>query len=194
MEGRIVVTALIFTIIAACSKHSIQEKSFQKTFLAAEKEVLQPSIFFSGWETITGWSAKRNGDATVFSYSRQFPEPNKSFLNEGLVLVFARKLWEEDGELKEFSNVPDKPLMMPFYFLPYFEKPAYTEQWNYTTEANRVNISLIVKGSSEPIPRKKVQVRYMIIPQEVLKRKKQTTETARKLSYEELVKIFGLNS
>jgi len=81
-----------------------------------------------------------------------------------------------------------------FYFLPYFEKPAYTEQWNYTTEANKVDISLIVKGSSEPMPRKKVQVRYMVIPQEVLKRKNQTVETARKLSYEQLVKIFGLNS
>jgi hypothetical protein len=80
---------------------------------------------------------------------------------------------------------------MPFYFLPYFEKPNYTEQWNYETEADRITISLIIKGSSGAImPRKQIQLCYIIIPEQDLNEKNQTVKDVRKFSYEKVIKTF----
>jgi hypothetical protein len=194
MESRVVVTAFIFTIIAACTKHEIEIQPFQRTLVAQEKKV-KPSVFISEWETILAWTAEKHGDVAVFSYNRQFLQLNKSVVTNGVVLVFARNLWANDSSLKDLNNEPERPLMMPFYFLPYFEKPNYTEQWNYETEADRITISVIVKGSSDvTMPRKQIQLCYIIIPEQDLKEKKQTVKEVRKFSYEKVIKTFKPSS
>jgi hypothetical protein len=192
MESRVVVTALIFTIIAACTKHEIEIQPFQRTLVAQEKEV-NPSVFISEWETIPAWTAEKYSNATVFSYTRQFAHLNKSVLANGAVLIFARNLWADDLSLKEFGSEANKPLMMPFYFLPYFEKPDYTEHWNYTSDENRVQVSLTTKGASQTaMPGKKIQLRFVILPAELLKQKGQTVQGVRKLSYDKLVHTFSM--
>lgn len=194
MEGRFVVTALIFTIIAACSKQDIHETLLVKMSLAQEKEP-QSGVYSSGWESIPAWNATTSPEAVRFSYTRQMPNLNKDVLEHGVVIIFARNLWAEEAGLKEMDKAPEKPLMMPFYFLPYFEKPDYTEQWNYTAEENKVTISLVVKGGEDAaVPGKKIQLRYIVIPAQTLKEKKQTAAAVRKLSYEKLVQTFGLSS
>ena len=194
MEGRFVVTALIFTIIAACSKQDIHETSLVKMSLAQEQEP-QSGVYSSGWESIPAWNATTSPEAVRFSYTRQMPNLNKDVLEHGVVIIFARNLWAEEAGLKEMDKAPEKPLMMPFYFLPYFEKPDYTEQWNYTAEENKVTISLVVKGGEDAaVPGKKIQLRYIVIPAQTLKEKKQTAAAVRKLSYDKLVQTFGLSS
>ena len=194
MEGRFVVTALIFTIIAACSKQYIHETLLVKMSLAQEKEP-QSGVYSSGWESIPAWNATTSPEAVRFSYTRQMPNLNKDVLEHGVVIIFARNLWAEEAGLKEMDKAPEKPLMMPFYFLPYFEKPDYTEQWNYTAEENKVTISLVVKGGEDAaVPGKKIQLRYIVIPSQTLKEKKHTAAAVRKLSYEKLVQTFGLSS
>ena len=194
MEGRFVVTALIFTIIAACSKQDIHETSLVKMSLAQGKEP-QSGVYSSGWESIPAWNATTSPEAVRFSYTRQMPNLNKDVLEHGVVIIFARNLWAEEAGLKEMDKAPEKPLMMPFYFLPYFEKPDYTEQWNYTAEENKVTISLVVKGGEDAaVPGKKIQLRYIVIPAQTLKEKKQTAAAVRKLSYDKLVQTFGLSS
>ena len=188
------VTALIFTIIAACSKQDIHETSLVKMSLAQGKEP-QSGVYSSGWESIPAWNATTSPEAVRFSYTRQMPNLNKDVLEHGVVIIFARNLWAEEAGLKEMDKAPEKPLMMPFYFLPYFEKPDYTEQWNYTAEENKVTISLVVKGGEDAaVPGKKIQLRYIVIPSQTLKEKKQTAAAVRKLSYEKLVQTFGLSS
>lgn len=194
MEGRFVVTALIFTIIAACSKQDIHETSLVKMSLAQGKEP-QSGVYSSGWESIPAWNATTSPEAVRFSYTRQMPNLNKDVLEHGVVIIFARNLWAEEAGLKEMDKAPEKPLMMPFYFLPYFEKPDYTEQWNYTAEENKVTISLVVKGGEDAaVPGKKIQLRYIVIPAQTLKEKNQTAAAVRKLSYDKLVQTFGLSS
>ena len=194
MEGRFVVTALIFTIIAACSKQDIHETLLVKMSLAQEKEP-QSGVYSSGWESIPAWNATTSPEAVRFSYTRQMPNLNKDVLEHGVVIIFARNLWAEEAGLKEMDKAPEKPLMMPFYFLPYFEKPDYTEQWNYTAEENKVTISLVVKGGEDAaVPGKKIQLRYIVIPAQTLKEKNQTAAAVRKLSYDKLVQTFGLSS
>jgi hypothetical protein len=194
MESRVVVTALILTIIGACTKHEIEIPSSHQTLEIQEKEV-RPSAFFSEWETVSSWNSQVTNNTIVFSYSRQFPGLNKEVLANGAVLVFARNLWADDLSLKEFGFEANKPLLMPFYFLPYFEKPDYTEQWNYTTEKNSVKVSLTTKGASQAaMPGKKIQLRFVILPAELLKQKGQTIQGVRKLSYDKLVQTFGMTS
>ena len=194
MEGRFVVTALIFTIIAACSKQDIHETSLVKMSLAQGKEP-QSGVYSSGWESIPAWNATTSPEAVRFSYTRQMPNLNKDVLEHGVVIIFARNLWAEEAGLKEMDKAPEKPLMMPFYFLPYFEKPDYTEQWNYTAEENKVTISLVVKGGEDAaVPGKKIQLRYIVIPTQTLKEKNHTAAAVRKLSYDKLVQTFGLSS
>jgi hypothetical protein len=193
MEGRFVVTALIFTILAACSKHDIQVESFQKASLV-QQEGVKPQVYTSDWETVPEWTVQRSTETASFFYAREVPEL-KSTNNNAAILVFARNLWAEDLALKEMNDVPEKPLMMPFYFLPYFEKPNYTEQWNYSAVENKINISLVVKGAdAAAVPGKKIQLRFIVIPEEVLKEKKQSVQAVRKLSYNELVQAFSLSS
>jgi len=108
------------------------------------------------------------------------------------VLVFARNLWTGDEAGKEAGDKTGKPLMMPFYFLPYFEEPNYTEEWTYTVNENEIDVSLILK-ETRPVmqPGKKVQLQFFVIPRQILTEKKLTTESVRKLSYDSLIQTFG---
>lgn len=187
------ISALIFTIVAACSKLDIQENSFQTVSLTQQIET-KPQVFSSGWETVPAWSAETSPGAISFSYLRPVPDLNSGTIDNGAILVFARNLWVNDPVLKEMNKAPEKPLMMPFYFLPYFEKPDYTEQWNYNATENNINVSVVVKGGEDAaVPGKKIQLRFIVIPPEVLQEKKQSVQAVRKLSYDQLVKTFSLS-
>jgi hypothetical protein len=192
MEGRFVVTALLFTILAACSKQEINVQSFQTTPSEATAQV-KPSIYISGWETVPFWNATTNRDGINFSYIRQLPEL-KEIAKDGAVLVFARNLWTDDAVSKEIDDGAEKPLMMPFYFLPYLENPNYTEQWSYNAGEDKINVSLVIKGGKNAVPSKKVQLMFVLIPGKLLKEKKQTTQALHKLSYNQIVQTFGLPS
>ena len=93
MEGRLVVTALIFTILAACSKQEMHVNSFQR-----ESTILQtgenPGVYSTGWETVPVWNRESNAKSTSFFYTRQLPELKTDIIKNGVVLVFSRNLWE----------------------------------------------------------------------------------------------------
>ena len=146
-------------------------------------------MFISEWESIPSWKSETKNKATVFSYARQVPGLNDNVT----VLVFARNLWTGDDANKELENRSDKPLMMPFYFLPYFEKPNYTEEWTYAVVENKINISLVLQ-EAQPVaqpPGKKIQLQFFVIPHQILTQKKLTTESVRKLSYDRLIKTLS---
>ena len=188
MEGRFVVTALFFTVLAACSKQEISVNPTEGTFATHQAET-QSKLFISEWESIPSWKSETKNKATVFSYTRQVPGLNDNVT----VLVFARNLWSGDDANKELENRSDKPLMMPFYFLPYFEKPNYTEEWTYAVGENKINISLVLQ-ETQPVaqpPGKKIQLQFFVIPRQVLSEKKLTTESVRKLPYDRLIKTFS---
>src|SRR5215203_4583300 len=188
MEGRFVVTALFIAVFAACSKQDIAISATQKTFVTQQAGT-QSKLFISDWEVIPSWKKETNNKATVFSYVRNVPGLNDNVT----VLVFARNLWTGDEGDKELGSKSEKPLMMPFYFLPYFEKPNYTEEWTYAVGENKINISLVLQ-KTQPIaqpPGKKIQLQFFVIPHQVLSEKKLTTESVRKLSYDSLIQTFG---
>jgi hypothetical protein len=192
MEGRLAATALFFAIIAACSKTDLQG-SQQVQISQGTQENLQKEIYTSPWKTIPAWTAKKREGATVFSYKHNTPELQGDLIKNGVVLVFARNLWPKDGA-KEFDDKTDKPLLMPFYFLPYFEKPNYTEEWSYVAADKNLELTLAVKGGNKVLePGKNIQWRLIAIPLKKLQEKKQNSRTVRKLSYDELVQLFHLS-
>jgi len=188
MEGRFVVTALFITVLAACSKQDTLVNPTQETFVTQQTGT-QSKLFISGWESIPLWKTVTKNKATIFSYARKIPNLNDDNVT---VLVFVRNLWAGDETDKEPAGKMGKPLMMPFYFLPYFEEPNYTEEWTYTISQNKIDVSLILK-ETRPVmqPGKKVQLQFFVIPRQILTEKKLTTESVRKLSYDSLIQTFG---
>ena len=180
-------TALFIMFLVACSKQDIQVNSTQAIF--ATEQVGQSKLFISEWEAIPSWKTETKNKVTVFSYARQVPELN----DDETVLVFVRNLWASDETNKKRNDRAGKPLMMPFYFLPYFEKPNYTEEWTYAVGENKINISLVLQ-ETQPVaqpPGKKIQLQFFVIPRQVLSEKKLTTESVRKLPYDRLIKTFS---
>jgi hypothetical protein len=191
MEGRLTAIALVFTIIAACSKLDFQDRPQARVSPGVERS-LQKEIFTSAWETIPTWTTTKLAGSTVFNYKHNTPELSSDFIKNGVLLVFARNLWSKDA-LKEFDEKDEKPLLMPFYFLPYFEKPDYTEEWSYAVTEKNIQLKLSVKGGNEAHkPGKNIQWRFIAIPLKKLQGRKQNSQSIRKLSYDELVQLFNL--
>ena len=187
MEGRFVVTALFIAFLAACSKQDIPINTTQET-LVTRQVTTQSKLFISAWEDVPLWKMETKNNATVFSYVREVPGLNDDNV---MVMVFARNLWADDEAESGTDDKSGKPLMMPFYFLPYFEKPNYTEEWTYAAGENKINVSLTLKeGGPATQPGKKVQLQFFVIPHQILTEKKLTTESIRKLSYAELIQKF----
>ena len=181
------ITALFIALLAACSKQDIPVSSSKGT-LVTQQVTTQSKLFISGWEGIPLWKTETKNKATIFSYGREVPGLND---NNVTVLVFARNLWAGDEADKGLDDKAGKPLMMPFYFLPYFEKPNYTEEWTYAVGENKINVSLILKESGPATqPGKKVQLQFFVIPHQLLTEKKLTPESIRKLPYGELIQKF----
>ena len=192
MGGRLAATALVFTIIAACSKLDVQHNRQVRISPRVEQN-LQKEIYTSAWEAIPTWTTTKLAGSTVFNYKHNTPELHGDLIKNGVVLVFARNLWPKDA-LKEFDDNAEKPLLMPFYFLPYFEKPDYTEEWSYIAADKNIQLTLTVKGGEEAHqPGKNIQWRFIAIPLKKLQEKKQNSQTIRKLSYDELAQLFNLH-
>ena len=193
MKGRIVTTALAMTVVlTACSKENIQPND--TSILSRNVSSLQEnnlSVYTSEWETVSAWKSEKGANASSFSYSRATPQISKNILDKGVVIVFARNLWADDPAFKDMGAA-DKPLRMPFYFLPLIEQPDYTEQWNFAADEQKVNLSLNIKGTGAP--NGKVQFRFIVIPQEVIDKKAQTSEAVRRMTYDQLLKAFDLAS
>ena len=80
MEGRLVVTALIFTIIAACSKQEIHVNSLQRESTTQQTGV-KPEVYSSEWETVPEWNTVSNTQSTSFFYTRRLPELKTDIIN-----------------------------------------------------------------------------------------------------------------
>ena len=193
MEGRLGITILVFTIIAACSKMDYRDARHLKTSYEVPNHP-QQAIYTSSWQTIPSWTKKKIGNASIFTYNDVAPELTEDIIKTGVVLVYARNLWPMDVA-KDFDDKTEKPLLMPFYFLPYFEKPDYTEEWKYAAADKSIQLTLTVKGNGEAHqPSKNIQWRFIAIPSKTLKQKQQSIQTLHKLSYDEVVHLFQLSS
>ena len=183
--------ALFITGLIACSKQNTSANSIQQTFITQQIGI-QSKLFISQWEDIPVWKTETKNKATIFSYARNLPGLNDDNVT---VLVFARNLWTGDEAGREPGDTTGKPLMMPFYFLPYFEEPDYTEEWTYSVRENNIDVSLVVKQTSPVMkPREKVQLQFFVIPREILNEKKLTTGLVLKLSYDSLIQTLGVSA
>ena len=89
----------------------------------------------------------------------------------------------------------EKPMLAPFYFFPDNGQPKYTEYWSATTNVGMINFSFCtteINSSETRNPDKKVKLRYILIPQQVLKENKQSSASVRRLSYTQLTSMLGI--
>lgn len=190
MKGRIVVLVYVLLIaLSACSKKN-EHKDQPAPDQMIVKTKTADGVFISDWKPAL--SSSHSATKKINTATR-FEVPATRSLQQDVVLVFARNLWEDEAELKELGD--DQPLQMPFKFLPYFEQPGHVEDWNYTIQENKIDVVLTVNGGevAEPLD-KKVEIQYLVIPSELVARKQQTKQTLRQMSYDEVLKTFNLDS
>ncbi len=189
MMKRLAVVGVLAALVGvSCSKQNHdQNLSATPTEVAALNKV-ENEIIVSNWEPIKSWRTAASGDE--FSFTKSINKISE----EEAVLVFVRNLWIDDPTYKELGE-PDEPLMMPFHFLPFNKKPFYTEQWNYKTSDDQLNIDLKILGNGEVASvNQNLEFRYIIIPKHLLVQTGHTEQSLHELSYNEVVQQFKLSS
>jgi hypothetical protein len=194
MKERFTATTFLLAIgFTACSKDVVPQED--SAILATNNFKIRGSataVFTSDWESVSQWSSEKTNNGVTFFYSRPTPQLSNAVLQKGVVVVFARNLWAGNPAFQNMGAT-DKPLKMPFYFLPYLDQPDYTEQWNYSADENKININLHIDGASATqIPNSKLQFRFIVIPKDLIAQKGTAADAVRKMSYNDIVQAFNL--
>lgn len=193
MKGRLVITAILFTLFTSCHKKNVQNNADAVSNTDVSKAASASNkVYASPWEEVPAWSEKQSAQGKILSFTRRVPQLQDVAGNA--VLVFVRNVWDKDIlPSKEIHS--DIPMSMPFYFLSYNEKPGYTEEWKYTALENKINIQLTVRGSEDKkLPARNIQLRYIVIPQSLLRQKDHTIEEIQQMSYDEIQQLFDFTS
>ena len=155
-------------------------------FLSNEPK--KSALFYSsGWETISTWNSTKGSGSTQYSFSKSIENLNGA---DDLVIVFV-KGYDFEG----FSKSVAKPLSMPFYTMPSSSNSFNVFSWTTNTSNGKLNIGLNMSDDLQSIfsaAKEKVQFRYFIISQELLKSKKLSEQEVRKTNYSQLVNLLGV--
>lgn len=148
------------------------------------------AAFVSDWEKVSSWTNGKGVNSLVYSTVREHEGITKDILNKGVVLIYSKGY-----DLEGFSKL-NKPLSLPFYLLSADEKIKDPFSWSFTTRENGIDLSLHMPIQSEILFEKgksTIQLRYFIIPEEVLKKHDFTTSSLQKLSYKELTALLKVS-
>ncbi|HVG42066.1 MAG TPA: hypothetical protein VM888_10690 [Chitinophagaceae bacterium] len=192
MEMRYFTNTLVGAILlTACTKADLISQAIDTNNKSSE---IQTSItasmpFASTWEEPAAWKTKDSANYRTYTCQRSMPELTDGIVKNGVVMVWAKNLVDPT------LGMIEKPMLTPFYFFPDNERPKYTEYWYTTPQAGAVSLSFRTNESlteGTQIPNNKVRLRYILIPQEVLKKNNQTATSVYKLTYTQLTSILGI--
>lgn len=152
-------------------------------------ETAPVKIYASGWKPVAAWKQQSAGGEVSFLFRHPVSEMGAELLGNSAVRVFARNLWSGEPE----SDGMDMPMELPFNFLPFNDQPGYTEQWNYSIKEQNIELSVQVAGTKRILPpNSKLEICFLIIPEQVLAAKGKTKTAVQQMTYEELVQLFGI--
>jgi hypothetical protein len=148
------------------------------------------AAFATDWESVPNWKQDKQVDQLYYTYNRSTPELNKTILEGGAVVVFA-KGYDFEG----FSRGPQKPLGLPFYMMTAAENVTQPYAWYSENSEGSIKVGLkmspelestFLKGSEN------IQFRYFVLPQNVLTQHKLNAQSLRSLSYSGLTQLLGV--
>lgn len=184
MKRRFVAASLvIIALFFSCTKEPVRSFSSKATVAPVNDTDNEP--FASGWEPISEWATI--GANNEVSFSKALPVSG----GKHAVLVFTKNVWDDDLTVEE--AVGNEPLALPYNILPFNKEPGYVETWTYKTENDELQVKLSVNGAIQPASvNKKIELQYIVIPEQLLAQKGESEQSIRLMSYEELVHKFGL--
>ena len=180
--------AISFAIIlTACSKEKDILAENTRTISTASKT----NTIVSNWESGYSWSQMDSSGYQVYFHDRVSPELTSDILNGGAVLVWAKNVKADNG------NLITKPMRLPFHVLPEFGRPAYDNYWYYTATAGNLKMEFRsnkyrFSTDAVPVPDASVQSRYFFIPESELDKWGYDANSITHLTYEELVDLAGV--
>lgn len=187
-------TAILFT---ACSKEdAIFEDKTTSINASGDGDGSGPSAgssaYASSWEGSGNWTSTDSSNFRIFTYNRSLPAVTSDIMANGVVMVWARNLPMDPS----FTN-SDKPMMMPFYLFPDYERPKYVEYYYQTISPGNITVQYRTNNQdligSNGSPSQKIEYRFFVITPDGLAKKGVTQAQASQMNYQQLVTTFGVS-
>ncbi len=188
MKRGIFTLALVTSIFAiSCSKNdaelAVLNESGERPAAAAMGN------FVSGWETIPSWQSSTSNGVTLFSFKRSTPQLSRPMLEKGAVVVWT-KGYDFEGVTKG-----DKPLGMPFTWIPADEKYMYPYIWSYQVSEKNVAVGVQMHSMMEPIftnSKDAIWMRFFVLSEDFLTAHGMSRADVGKLTYDKLVSMLNV--
>lgn len=176
--------ALATTILSiSCSKNDAEILEPEESPAAAA-----PS-FVSGWEVAPAWQSSASNGITTYTFRRSTPQLTREQAMTGALVVYT-KGYDFEGATKG-----DKPLVMPFTWIPADERYMHPYKWYYEGSDKLVSVGVQMHPTMEPkfnSSTENIRMRYFVLSPDFMKAHKLDGPAVRKLSYATLTEMLNV--
>jgi hypothetical protein len=168
----------------SCTKDDLETDLVEQTAMASPA----PN-FVSGWESAPTWQNALSNGLSVFSYKRNIPQLTRDILAKGAVVVWTR------GYDIEGSTKTDKPLGIPFTWIPADERYMHPYTWFYSSSENEVAVGVEMHPQMTDLfqaAKGNVKLRYFLITPEFMAANHLTRPALRSMSYDKLIALLNV--
>jgi hypothetical protein len=145
--------------------------------------------FVSNWETAPSWQSSSSNGITTYFFKRSTPQLTKAAA-AGKALVVWTKGYDFEGMTKG-----DKPLGLPFTWIPSNERYMHPYTWYYQGTENMVSVGVDMHDEMAPVfnqSRDGIKMRYFVLSDEFMKANGLTGPTLHSLSYDKLIAMLNV--
>jgi hypothetical protein len=182
-RGMFTLALAISLFSISCTKDNVELTEEQKA------EASLTTGFVSGWENVPTWQSSTSNGVTVFSFKRTTPQLTRQLAMLGSVLVWT-KGYDIEGGIKG-----DKPLAMPFTWIPADERYMHPYQWYYQSAENSIGVGVEMHETMASVfnnVRDKIMMRYFVVSPDFMKAHQLDGPALKKLTYAELVSMLNV--
>lgn len=186
---------IIASVLGSCSKDSsvINESSNQQTRSGATITATGKITYISEWETGYTWNTSDSAGYVVYRHEKSIPQLTPEILSTGAVLIYVKNYLDDNGVRVSKAH------KLPFAVLPEFGRPAYDNYWYYMLSEGNAAVKFRsnkyqYSNGPVPLPDGSVQFRYFVLSSSDLSGVRHNQSSIQRLTYDELVNLFGAGS
>jgi hypothetical protein len=186
-------SAILFT---ACSKDDLQANQQENASTPVGIRSAENNYYASNWEQMKSWNHTDSSGYRLYYSEKINPELTSDVINGGVVMSYA-KINMTDPNYTQFNN----PSMMPFYFLPPWERPNLSFYWYEEADPGKLRVFYRTKSKDDlpAFPEGKTmndfQFRYFVITREFLDSHGLTpSDVKNHYTYQQLVNLLGVDN
>lgn len=173
---------LPFLVLSACRKDKVEDPTVSAS----------AAPFITPWTGGGMWTAADSAGFRTFRFSQPIEALDGATALRGTVMVFTRDLPQGTA----FGvPAPDPVLGMPFDAFPDAAR-RYRQAWSYTHRSGSVEVQYTTNEepviASDAVPDSRIRFRYFVLPEAYLQARGLTPEAARRLNYNALCSLCGV--